>query len=137
MVSASPANAKTANWVPAQSRGSSRTNVRFTDAVMQKAQDLFKTKVAAEVAAYAKCGMRTAEHWKAGERQMDVEDFLNLLTCEQGVAFLDVFFEFVPPLVRDRWLKMQLLNQRLEKAERKLAADAREADQLRFQLNNR
>jgi hypothetical protein len=104
---------------------------------MQKAQSLFKSKIPAEMAARTRCGLRTAEHWKAGDREMDITDFLNLLECEEGVVFLDLFWEFVPPIARDRWLKHQLLNRRLEKAEQKLAADTREADQLRFQLNNR
>lgn len=133
----SSAIAGKANRASAQSCGVSRIGVRFTDAVMQKAQDVFKTKIAAEMAARAKSGLRTAEYWKSGERTIDLDDFLQLLDCEEGAMFLDVFWDFVPAATRERWLRLQLLNRKIQEAENRRAADDLEVEQLRMQLTKK
>lgn len=134
MSASSMALDRNANMGSAGSCGRIRTGVRFTEAVMRKAQGVFGTKVAASIAARAGCGVRTAEYWKAGDRAMAVEDFLALLDGDEGASFLDVFWEFVPAATRERWLRQQVLNRRIEVAERKRAGNAREIEQLRLQL---
>jgi len=114
-----------------------RTGVRLTEAVMQKANDLFKVKVAVEVAARAKCGIRTAEHWKAGTREIGIEEYLLLLEGEEGVEFLDVLWDFIPPVTRSRWMQKELLSRRLEAKEAARAADEAEIEQLRLELKSR
>lgn len=104
---------------------------------MQKAQTLFQTKIPAELAARTGCGIRTAEYWKAGQREIGISEYLMLLEGEDGVAFLEVLWDFVPATTRHRWLKKELLSQRLAKAEAKQAQDKLEIEQLRLQLNNR
>lgn len=137
MRAASGALTADANCGSAHSFGGSRTDVRFTEAIMRKAQGLFVTKIAAEVAARARSGVRTAEYWKAGEREIGIGEFLQMLDCDEGVAFLEVFWEFVPTITRERWLKQHLLERRIELAERKARASANEVEQLRLELKRR
>jgi len=137
MATASIAHPGNANAATAQSGSSNCTGVQFTAAVMRKAHEVFRTKIAEEVAARTRSGLRTAYHWKAGEREMQIEDFLALLEGEEALQFLEVFWAFVPQVTRERWIKQEVLNRRIRERERKLARDAAEIDQLKFELRKR
>lgn len=116
-----------------------RMSVRLTSAVMQILQRSIKVKVAQQVADRAHVGKRTVEHWQAGDRQIEMDDFFFLLEGAEGVEFLDIFWDCVPKHTRDRWLKKELLAMRLAEAELevKRVRQASVEDQLRMELGSR
>lgn len=118
-------------------QGAVRTSVRFTQSIMQKAHSLFKTKVPQTVADLADCGKRTVEHWAAGNREIGMEEFFHLLEGDNGVAFLDVFWECIPAITRERWMQQEILARRLQAKEEAKAANEREIEQLRMELGSR
>lgn len=126
-----------ANHLTPQKRSGCSTGVEFTAAVMRKAHEIYRTKIAEEIAARTRCGLSTAYLWKAEERAMDIEDFLALLQGDEAIGFLEVFWKFVPEVARERWIKQEILNRRLNALEHKAKRGRSEIEQLRFELNKR
>ncbi len=133
-----------ANYGSAQTCGRDRISIRFTQAVLRKAHSLFRTKIPVELAVLAKCKPRTVEYWSDSKdpRPMDLDDLLNILGSGEAISIdvMQVFWDHIPEITRERWLKQELLNRRLAAVERKKKAAGDEADQirqLRFELNKR
>lgn len=128
-----PANAKS---TAAQTCGEFRTTLRLTEALMQKAQNLWTQDIAAHVASRSGKCVRTAEYWLAGDRDLKANDLLRLIESDVGLEILDAFMETIPEIVRLRWWELQQLNMKLARAERRAAQSVRERDQLRLDLGN-
>lgn len=139
-----PANANNAR---ARSCGTSRTivqpnnsmpaTVRFTAAVMRKAYQVLQGNVRKRLTGLAGVCIRTVDNWKSADRQVGMEEFFHLLEGEYGVVFLDAFWECVPEKTRNRWIEDEILRRRLAAREAARAAEDRELEQLRMELNSR
>lgn len=120
-----------------QSKDSERTIVRFTEAVLRKAHGLFDGRFRKRLTGLAKVHIRTVDNWKSADRTVDLEQLFHLLEGEYGVAFMEAFWDCVPQRTRDRWFAAELLRRRLAEREAARAAEDREIDQLRMELNAR
>jgi hypothetical protein len=118
-----------------------RTDVRrnnLTAALMRTAHRLFGDKIGSITKRLARAtghGTRTVEHWLADDREMSLPAF-HRLACTD-VAFLDTFMQSLPEAIRAQWLREQILNEQLLKAERRAADQSREIEQLRLELKGR
>ncbi len=82
---------------------------------------------------------RTVEYWLAidpeSRREMDSEAIERL--CAADTAFFDAFVGRMPAAIRDTWLREQILEIRLAKAEKRAAVSRAEIEQLRLELKDR
>lgn len=73
--------------------------------LMDRARQIWPTKIAPELALRAGVSVRTAEAWLAGDRGIGGEPLAALLASDQGVAFLDAIMAAKGPAAERRWAK--------------------------------
>ncbi|TAI67612.1 hypothetical protein [Bradyrhizobium sp. Leo170] len=83
----------------------------------------------------ARCSIRTIDNWKSGARAIAFEEFFHLLAEPEGAEFFEAFWKQVPERTRERWIKGEILRRRLAEREAARAAEDREVEQLRMELN--
>lgn len=83
--------------------GRNTSIVRPIAAVVAKARDLWRNKVAVELADRAGVSVRTAENYLAGDRSMNGNALVRLLQSDAGPAFLQAIIADLPPSRQAAW----------------------------------
>jgi hypothetical protein len=104
----------------------------YASRVMQIAQAFIgRIKTSFKIADAVGCGERTARHWKQGEREMNLSDFMRLAADkkrpEMGAALFAMMWNELPEATKEAWFRQ------LE-SEKKSKARAARRRQLRAEL---
>lgn len=102
----------TAASVAATGKSNSRTErtgpkatskFRLISIIAKQAKELWRNKVAVELAVRAGVSDRTAENYLAGDRSINGNALARLLQSDAGPIFLKAIIDDLPPSKRDRW----------------------------------
>ncbi|WP_454629623.1 hypothetical protein [Bradyrhizobium cenepequi] len=87
------------------------------------------------LAANANCSPRTVDYWKSGTVAVGMDEYLSLLQGPAGSRFFEAIWNCVPEATREAWFKAETLRRRLAERDAARAAEDRELQQLRMELN--
>lgn len=79
------------------------SKVRAIEAIINRAKDLWRSKIAIELADRTGVSVRTAENWLAGDRSIGAGALVALLSGDDGFEFLEAMVESMPPRAQQRW----------------------------------
>lgn len=86
-----------------RSFGAFPSNVRSMGFIAAKAKELWRNKVAVELAARAGVSVRSAENYLAGGRDMNGNALARLLQSDEGPHFLEAIIANLPPSRQTAW----------------------------------
>jgi hypothetical protein len=92
-----------ANLVGERTAGRNTSIVRPIAFIAAKARELWRNKVAVELADRAGVSVRTAENYLAGDRSMNGNALVRLLQSDAGPAFLQAIIADLPPSRQTAW----------------------------------
>jgi hypothetical protein len=103
MSTVSLATAENSNRGVPRSFGGKPSTVRPIAFVAAKARQLWRNKVAVELAERAGVSVRSAENYLAGDRDMNGNALVRLLQSDAGPAFLAAMISELPPSRQEAW----------------------------------